>query len=69
MGVLYQMFVEIGWYSNNRDIFSKSSTSVMLQKRKDYVRFAVGQYAKERKIRQQELAKEKASLASEVKTL
>ena len=41
----------------------------MPQKRKDYVRFAVGQYAKERKIRQQELAKEKASLSSEVKTL
>ena len=41
----------------------------MPQKRKDYVRFAVGQYAKEKKIRQQELAKEKASLSSEVKTL
>ena len=41
----------------------------MPQKRKDYVRFAVGQYTKEKKIRQQELAKEKASLSSEVKTL
>ena len=69
MGVLYQMLVEIGWYSNNWVLFSKSSTPVMPQKRKDYVRFAVGQYAKEKKIRQQELAKEKASLSSEVKTL
>ena len=69
MGVLYQMLVEMGWHSNNWDLFSKSSTPVMPQKRKDYVCFAVGQYAKEKKIRQQELAKEKASLSSEVKTL
>ena len=48
MGVLYQMLVEIGWYSNNWDLFSKSSTPVMPRKRKDYVRFAVRQYAKEK---------------------
>ena len=57
MGVLYQMLVEIHWYSNNEDLFSESSTSLMPQKIKDYVRFAMGQCAKERKIRQQELAK------------
>ena len=41
----------------------------MPQKGKDYVRFAVEQYAKKKKFRQQELAKEKASLSNEVKTL
>ena len=48
MGVLYQMLVEIGWYSNNWDLLSKSSTPVMPRKRKDYVCFAVRQYAKEK---------------------
>ena len=41
----------------------------MPQKRNAYIRFAVGQYAKEKKIRQEQLAKEKASLSTEVKTL
>lgn len=40
-----------------------------LKKRKAYICFAVGQYMKEKKIRQQELAKERASLSTEAKTL
>lgn len=41
----------------------------MPQNRKAYIRFAVGLYVKEKKIQQQELAKEKASLSTEAKTL
>jgi len=41
----------------------------MPQNRKAYIRFAIGLYVKEKKIQQQELAKEKASLSTEAKTL
>lgn len=41
----------------------------MPSKRKAYSRFAVGQFMKAKKSLQEELAKEKASLSTEVKTL
>lgn len=52
------------------DIFSIFSTRLMPLRRKAfYSRFAVGQFAKAKKSLQEELAKEKASLSTEVKTL
>ena len=55
-----------------RDRYSTFNTSDMPLKRKQYNRFAVGQYTKAKKNLQEEFAREKASLSQlskEVKTL